>query len=281
MQLSRILDKPFLILLRWTFVNQSIYISIALKIFLVKLLYKLGYRTKTIKNYAFLFDNKIDSELGSYLFSLKMENRSFSRRCIVVGPLTSYNEAIMLSLDLDAFDVIAFLKPRGWDLQSDAKKICFLNSWAATVQKSHFTELITSEYLVYVRPGDSFACEAEVRTSAEIPSGFGASALALNRAICTLLRDFRDYEIFISGINFHLEKKLYSEDYKTHLRDADVVVTSKLRESLAIHDWLFNFLVTKKLVEIGRVKFDKNSEAFLSMETSDAIRLLDYLHSNR
>ena len=78
-------------------------------------------------------------------------------------------------------------------------------------------------------------------------SGYIASEMALQRILGFLLNKFGKFDCVIDGFNFYLDKDAYkNNNYHKLTRDKKGMIKEKeLCLSLADHDFLFNFLITK------------------------------------
>ena len=81
--------------------------------------------------------------------------------------------------------------------------------------------------------------------------GYIASEMALQRILGFLLQKYGKFDCVIDGFNFYLDKNAYkNNNYHKLTRNKEGMIKEKeLCLSLAEHDFLFNFLITKEYME--------------------------------
>lgn len=248
-----------------------------IKVPIIRLAYFFGIKTNGIKNYCYLLGYNNTCKLSEFIGEHKYTPKNTCNKCVIIGPVTSKSETVEILKCLTEEDTLVFLKPRKWDIDIKLKQIFFLNMAHENFDVSDFVQINKNTDLLYV--GEPLRIKnlnnkINVRKTVKPPPGFLATGFSLNRVICTLVKEHDFSSIYITGVNFHLGDRLYLDDYMTQLRDNKSIDDYKIRRSLFGHDWLYNFLLTKKLKEAFDIKFDVNAEYFLGLELKEAVAKL-------
>jgi hypothetical protein len=141
-----------------------------------------------------------------------------------------------------------------------------MNNVATNYYMGNIDEIIQPDDILYVgNPSIHLdkPSRFQIKAAIQTPPGFMAIGFSLNRVICTLITHYKSSEIFVTGVNFHLGDSLYLNDYMTSIKINNDVDSNKLKSSLFRHDWLFNFLLTRRLKYIFDIKFDSRAEKIL------------------
>ncbi len=82
-------------------------------------------------------------------------------------------------------------------------------------------------------------------------SGYIQSEMALQRILRFLIKEYKVFDCVIEGFNFYLEKDAYKNKnyHKLTRKDNNLINEKEICLSLANHDFLFNFKLTKNLVK--------------------------------
>lgn len=82
-------------------------------------------------------------------------------------------------------------------------------------------------------------------------SGYIQSEMALQRILRFLIKEYKVFDCVIEGFNFYLEKDAYKNKnyHKLTRKDNNLINEKEICLSLADHDFLFNFKLTKNLVK--------------------------------
>lgn len=202
---------------------------------------------------------------GNYDFKQENGRNLSDKKFYIYGPGCTHNPNPIYS-DF----TLVHLKPFPEEIPSFKKEILFLNSYYFTneVEKNeecikYFNERYSNIYL---------SCMASM-----VPKGFErvdlfnpgyiSSEMALQRILNFLCKKHGRFKCVIEGFNFYLDKDAYrGRNYHKLTRKRDGNINEKeLCMSLAEHDFLFNFIVSQKLI--------KNISLIDSNEFQDIISL--------
>jgi len=153
---------------------------------------------------------------------------------------------------------IIFTKPYSDKIEKFKKSILFLNAFYYTnaiknnldLQKSILNKY--SECIVHSKHLDLVA--GFKGTSCSLAQGHVASLMALGRLLCYLTETYDDFDCVIEGFDFYLEKYPYQNlNHPKKLTNYNNRTASSIELeyciSLVDHDFMFNFVITKKLLE--------------------------------
>mgnify|MGYP001206819734 CR=1 FL=1 len=148
---------------------------------------------------------------------------------------------------------LVHIKPFPEELKSFKKEILFLNSYyfnnSVKDNYNYINKLKKRYHKIYVTCMTSILPDGFHRVVLNKP-GYIASEMALQRILGFLLQKHQSFECVIDGFDFYLNNDAYSNpNYHKLTRLKNSLIQEKeMCLSLADHDFLFNFILTKKLL---------------------------------
>ena len=172
--------------------------------------------------------------------------------------------------------ILIHLKPYPSPLENFKKEILFLNSFTFTNAVQGNEEIISSlksRYSkVYLTCTTSILPEGFERVGLEDP-GYLSSQMALQRVLDFLLKKHGSFECVIEGFNFYLHEDAYSnQNYLKLTRKKNIKINEQeICLSLAEHDFLFNFVHSKKISKKIIIKDSQEYKDIISLEKEEYI----------
>ena len=172
--------------------------------------------------------------------------------------------------------ILVHLKPHPNLLESFKKEILFLNSYTFTNVVQGNEKIISSlksRYsTIYVTCMTSILPEGFKRVGLKEP-GYLSSQMALQRVLDFLLKEYGGFECVIEGFNFYLNEDAYSnQNYIKLTRKKDNKINEQeICLSLAEHDFLFNFVYSKKISKKIIIKDSQEYRDIISLEKEEYI----------
>tara|TARA_B110000259_G_C14032871_1_gene407584 strand:+ start:607 stop:1644 length:1038 start_codon:yes stop_codon:yes gene_type:complete len=172
--------------------------------------------------------------------------------------------------------ILVHLKPYPNLLESFKKEILFLNSYTFTNVVQGNEKIISSlksRYsTIYVTCMTSILPEGFKRVGLKEP-GYLSSQMALQRVLDFLLKEYGGFECVIEGFNFYLNEDAYSnQNYlKLTRKKNNKINEQELCLSLAEHDFLYNFVDSKKISKKIIIKDSQAYKDIISLENEDYI----------
>lgn len=169
---------------------------------------------------------------------------------------------------------LVHIKPFPEDLKSFKKEILFLNSYyfnnSVKGNHNYINKLKKRYHKIYVTCMTSALPEGFQRVILNKP-GYIASEMALQRILGFLLQEHKSFECVIEGFDFYLNKDAYSNaNYHKLTRLKNKLIQEKeMCLSLADHDFLFNFILTKKLLCKLRLNDSLDFKKIISLSVDD------------
>lgn len=171
------------------------------------------------------------------------------------------------------------LKPFPEELPAFKEEIIFLNSFYFLNEVAKNEEKI--KYFISRYSNVYVAC-----ATSEIPKeferiefsdgGYLSSEMNLQRILCFLYYKYGKYECVIEGFNLYLDENPYkNKDYHKLTRTkSGNILEKEICMSLADHDFLFNFILTKKLAKKITLVESDEFKNIISLNTEEYLQKL-------
>ncbi|MDC1443557.1 hypothetical protein N8448_02790 [Gammaproteobacteria bacterium] len=172
--------------------------------------------------------------------------------------------------------ILVHLKPYPNLLESFKKEILFLNSYTFTNVVQGNEKIISSlksRYsTIYVTCMTSILPEGFKRVGLKEP-GYLSSQMALQRVLDFLLKEYGGCECVIEGFNFYLNEDAYSsKNYlKLTRKKNNKINEQEICLALAEHDFLYNFVDSKKISKKIIIKDSQEYKDIIALENEDYI----------
>lgn len=211
---------------------------------------------KIIKDDSFYDFLEIKKDLLIYLRSLEpyvFSNISHSNnlinlgKAIIIGPKTSLD-----AVSLDGFDTIIFLKtPKiRQDIQDRKIVVILNNAWIKYKSASIADWKQSMPHTIFISPQDIEPLGISRHQGFNfMPSSInGASPMGLQRALLIINLNYSFSSLLLSGFDFGLSQMPYHHSYPSLIKDLGEE-DQILLKSNAIHDFFYNFQLTKKILD--------------------------------
>lgn len=212
---------------------------------------------------------------GSSSLTLKHQEDSLlhmqpSKKFYIMGPNSSRNEN-----DLFLDYVIVHLKPFQSSIEKFSGSILFLNDFTYKYLSSSdkkIKQIISSYDEIYVSTQNEILPHPFHRAKL-LSQGYIASPMALQRAIFDLITQYPGCHLVIDGFDFFLSQNPYSDkNYIKPTRKKNSLLSEReMLISLADHDFLYNFYLTKKLLKNVTLNGSQNFIDILNMPSEKYI----------
>lgn len=185
----------------------------------------------------------------------------YGRSVVIVGPKS------MAIKSISGEAVYVYLKPSQINSPRE-RSILFVNREYSVSNWDSIAKEIGVKYSKVVVRGRPVSENASVFSASEMQKFYCSDPLALNRALFNICNSRQCEYIHLDGFDYYLGAVVYSPEYISSVKRADGsdVDVSKMMRSLALHDVLFNFLLTKEF-------FAHNKGISASEDLISALRL--------
>jgi hypothetical protein len=183
---------------------------------------------------------------------------------IILGPKEN-----LLNLDISEYDTVVILKTPKFPVQFGSKKnIVMLNNIWIKKEFDRIKNWLTKYDSIIISPQDIDDLNIKKEKLYElIPTGlFGASPMGLQRALMILSMKYNFKKIFVTGFDFGLSEQQYHHSYPSVENSKNKVLISNV-----IHDFLYNFLLTRLIFTDHRI--DGEIRDILNLSVQDLVTL--------
>jgi len=198
---------------------------------------------------------------GSLLLTVKHQENSLlhtqpSKKFYIMGPNYSHNQN-----DLFLDHTVVHLKPFQSSVEKFSGSMLFLNDFTyRSLLSSNIKEQVIDLYDEIYVSSKNEKLNFPFQRAKFLSQGYIASPMALQRIIFNLTTNYPGCHLIIDGFDFYLSQNPYSDKkyFKKNRGKNSLMIEKEIIISLADHDFLFNFQLTKQLLKNATLNGSQN-----------------------